>query len=79
MVLIKVYEVYEFKRRGGKTASGVQAAALNVNVKDCHTKCQNIGGVTRNFGGIEHFIRGVREILGRLTTPPPPSKSTHAM
>jgi hypothetical protein len=27
--------------------------------------------VKHNFGGVEHFIKGVREILG------PPSKSAH--
>ena len=29
-----------------------------------------IGGVKQNFGGVEHFIRGIREILGGLTPPP---------
>jgi hypothetical protein len=30
-----------------------------------------IGGVKRNFGGVEHFIvRGVREILGGFNPPP---------
>jgi hypothetical protein len=41
-----------------------------------------MGGVKKNFGGVEHFIRGVREILGGLTPPnppPPPSKSAHAL
>jgi hypothetical protein len=31
--------------------------------------------VKRNFGGIEHFIRGVREILGGVNPLTPPSKS----
>ena len=31
-----------------------------------------IGGVKQNFGGVEHFIKGIREILGGLTPPPPP-------
>ena len=26
----------------------------------------------RKFGGVEHFIRGVRDILGGLPPPPPP-------
>jgi hypothetical protein len=33
--------------------------------------------VKRNFGGVEHFIKGVREILGAGVYPPPPSKSAH--
>ena len=48
----------------------MQAAALNelrqglgVRVRLSH----KIGGVRRNFGGLEHFIRGVKEILGGLT------------
>jgi hypothetical protein len=31
-----------------------------------------IGEVMQNFGGVEHFIRGITEILGGLTPPPPP-------
>jgi hypothetical protein len=27
-------------------------------------------GVSRNFGGVAHFIRGVREILGGGVNPP---------
>jgi hypothetical protein len=56
----------------------VQAAPLSelfrgVRVKDfTHDK---IGGVKRNFGGAENFIRGVREIVRGL--PPAPSKSAH--
>ena len=45
---------------------------LGVGVKDSH----KIGGVERNFGGVEHFIRRVREILGGGGLPPP-SKSAH--
>jgi hypothetical protein len=29
----------------------------------------SIGGVKQNFDGVEHFIRGVREILGGGLTP----------
>ena len=40
---------------------------LGLHVK---TFTQNtVGGVKQNFGGVEHFIRGVREILGGLTPP----------
>ena len=58
----------------------VQAAPLSKlrQVLGLNTFTQ-IGGVKQNFGGVEHFIRGVREILGGggggLT--PPPSKSNH--
>jgi hypothetical protein len=34
---------------------------LGVRVKDFHTKK---GGVKQNFGMVEHFIRGVREMPG---------------
>ena len=56
------------KRGGGEISCGVQAAPLSelrqglgIRVKDFHNK---IGGVKRNFGGVELFIKGVREILG---------------
>jgi hypothetical protein len=53
----------------------VQAAPLSklfrgVRVKDfTHDK---IGGVKRNFGGAENFIRGVREIVRGLPPVNPP-------
>jgi hypothetical protein len=57
----------------------VQAAPLSelrqelcVRVKDVY----KIGGVKRNFGGVEHFIRGAREIWGGGVNPPP-IKSAH--
>jgi predicted aconitase with swiveling domain len=45
-----------FKRRGGKISSGVQVAPLS--------KIRKGLGVRVKHGGVEHFIRGVREILG---------------
>ena len=42
---------------------------LGLHVK---TFTQNtVGGVKQNFGGVEHFIRGVREILGGGGLTPP--------
>jgi hypothetical protein len=38
---------------GGNISSGVQAAPLS----------ELFIGVRNNFGGVKHFIRGVREIL----------------
>jgi hypothetical protein len=48
---------------------------LGVRVKDFTLGA--IGGVKRNFGGVEHFIRGVKEILGGLTPLLTPPKSAH--
>ena len=57
-----------FNRGGGKISSGVQAAPLSelrqgLSVIYFHNS-HKIGGVKRNFGGVEHFISRVTEILG---------------
>jgi hypothetical protein len=45
--------------------SGVQAAPLSELRQGLGVRFKDkIKGVKRNFGGVEHFIRGVREILG---------------
>jgi hypothetical protein len=64
------------------SSGGLQAAplselrqGLDIWVKAFHTK---IGGVKRNFGGVEHFIRGVTE-NPPPPPPPPPSQSAHGI
>jgi hypothetical protein len=65
-----------FKRRGRNISGGVQATPLSelrqglgVWVKAFHTKWE--ARVKQNFGGVEQFIRGVREILGGFNNLPP--------
>jgi hypothetical protein len=72
----KVHSFTVFKRRGRKISGGLQAAPLSELRQglDIWVKAKLKQGVKRNFGGVEHFIRGVTE-----NPPPPPSKSTHGI
>jgi hypothetical protein len=60
-------DLHFFKRRGGKISSGVQAAPLSELrqglVLGLKTFTQNSRGEAKWGGGVEHFIRGIREIF----------------